>query len=443
MAAAGTGGDASQPSPPPPQPPAFATPDFRATRTIDFSETLGTYAKTDEARQLLLDATTARVALLSRFPAAQLSQQQSSRHCAGCFACLHRGASTTTANDSIPMTEIQRGDDQRAPGAAAAAFEQYVGIVRGFVDTGAVLRTAAEYTWSNPVGAKPPLTTLQDAQFELVCVLYNYAVSLMWHAAKVWAVDADAERQGEARRLLLQAAGIFEHILTAQCTQLSTDARVIRSLADGFFKALRLQCRAQALETLLPAVIASEDRKDLPILLAEITSLYDDADYAVQYLTGDGHSKNSAPVTPWQRYVTFKQQFYQAYAHAAASVWYLASSNGGMAVKVAEQAVTLAGRCKAPKSIAAGQAAVSQLKSYCAHRLDRAKYENDTTHFQQVPHELPPLPTVQEPYAGTNPLAFELPPLNAQWQSAQCLFEKPPAAAMPGAGEDGSSAPST
>ncbi|KAL5104686.1 BRO1 domain-containing protein BROX [Taenia crassiceps] len=227
------------------------------------------------------------------------------------------------------------------------------------------LRRLVLFTWTNSLDIKhkAPIT-LRDANFELICILFNLALWFSKHAAKIASnSNIEMEQAVEVYKSLRNAAGLFEYIKKDLLGNMKvTIARAMELKHD-------------------PGIIAP--------LACETATLYEKCRLGLQNIP-------EALVSKWRAYCIFKTACFRAYAHCFYSESELKADRCSMAIASAQEALKYCTQAQnAAKVYRSGSGAefcfIRRLQPYAQRTLTKAQTENAMIYHQKALAAMPQL----------------------------------------------------
>lgn len=215
--------------------------------------------------------------------------------------------------------------------------KQYVSLLMGFVnppensqDTENQLRNHFSFKWSNSVNLKhtPPIVD-SDVLFEVCSMVFNVALWLSKHAAKVAAQDEISQSDAlEVHSSLRQAAGIFQFLRDQAVPNLLRQPKVGQDLHNDILDAYLEQSKAEAQEITVARAIEQKHQPSLIAGLARLTaSIYEKAGLALRLCDPKVMGK-------WTKYLEFKRHCYEACAYVYFSESLLKEEKVGAGIAV-------------------------------------------------------------------------------------------------------------
>eukprot|EP00053_Salpingoeca_punica_P018557 m.182404 g.182404 ORF g.182404 m.182404 type:complete len:468 (+) comp17459_c2_seq5:319-1722(+) len=418
---------------------------LKGTSAINFAQgRLACGADNREAKELLRTLTAARTALL-RATGAHGETPDSIKKCLDDYLSLLRGlveykpqGDAAPAAATAPAAAGAAGTTppaaSAAAGAAATPAQQAVGSANVPGTTGAVpksdrLRVAVIYRWRDDTSGK--ILSFPDAQFEIGSVLFNVALAFMNRATSLAMGTADEDVAKDIYLSLRRAAGLFEAVLASEKLvpfAPSTDL-------DGCtLRGLRLEALAEAQEVTLERARQKQHKPELIAGIALDTSMKFEA--AVHELEG----VSAITAFPLRNYLTFKAQFYKAYANCYKGQAMFNEEKCGLACKYYEQAAAALQQARKASeryasSTTSGFTYRTQIPNLPEHIIfvtlektlkashDKANTENGLIYHERVPAEPQEVGTPQE-LVKADP--YVLPPISEQWLTAKFLPQNIP-----------------
>ncbi|KAG5441670.1 BRO1 domain-containing protein brox [Clonorchis sinensis] len=228
--------------------------------------------------------------------------------------------------------------------------QQYISLLMGFVEApsnqpsndssneppseGPVasnkLRNMVMFKWSNsaePKNASPIMEP--DALFEVCSMLYNVALWLTKHAAKLSAKDeVSTDEAKEVHTSLRHAAGLIQLIRDKYVSKLNSSPKPGDDLCADVMEAYIHQSVAEAQEvTLARAIELKHDPSLIAGLAKETSNMYQKAALSLKLL-------DAKVVGKWLKYLEFKKHCYEtcAYVYFAEQQLKIEKAGAGLAI---------------------------------------------------------------------------------------------------------------
>lgn len=394
-------------------------PPLKQTAQVDVAGLLFAGTKSAEAHAACKALTEARIRLLNALSQREMAVDQF-EGLLNNYVSLLRGLIDSPGAEAVAAvaTETAAG----APPAEAA------GLLAD-ADTGAQpakdaspLRYVINFTWSNTLGTAP-LSTVRDAQFELVSVLQDasiwYAKKAQMTLSKEQFAESDAK---EAFLYLRTAAGILKMVSATQLRRLSGPEKP-SDANPATMQAYILQCMAEAQEI---SIVRAIELKHKPLLIAGIArdtfEKFGDSAAAIRQLVGD------KKVGKWQRYLLYKSKILEAAAYGYYGIHLFDQEQCGNAIAVLRAAQTHMAKAlelahgylkcepKTPRPNEARQLPMAEsLEKRIKAALEKAVRENGFIYHHKIPDILPAL---CESKSVVSEKPYELPPMSAIWTTA-------------------------
>ncbi|CAF0849713.1 unnamed protein product [Didymodactylos carnosus] len=305
-------------------------------------------------------------------------------------------------------------------------FDQYISLILGFIispdgsSDDSKLRYTTKFYYSDSLTGTEIITDVQDAQYELCCMMINMALWYQKHAAFIAAKstlpnDKDAL---DIHKSLRMSAGIFKHVLDVELRKL-TNVKLppCSDLNEKILGAYSYQSLAEFHEvTVARAMNLKQDNALISSIANQISQYFD---IGGQQLT----TFDDKITGKWRMYFQLKAKFYLAEARAYQALSLLDKNDGGAALKAVEEAFKVQQQANAfceeyAKKSALGTQAIPkrhpfflQLDSMIRRIQSTTEFENTLIHHKKIADECPPL----EP--GTHgilpPEEYVIPKLNS------------------------------
>ncbi|KAL5970411.1 hypothetical protein TSMEX_001864 [Taenia solium] len=254
------------------------------------------------------------------------------------------------------------------------------------------LRRLVLFTWTNSLDIKhkAPITR-RDANFELICILFNLALWFSKHAAKIASnSNIEMEQAVEVYKSLRNAAGLFEHIKKELLGQMRGKVESGSDLDPCVLEVYILQSLAEAQEvTIARAMELKHDPGIIAPLACETATLYEKCRLGLQNIP-------EALVAKWRAYCIFKTACFRAYAHCFYSESELKADRCSMAIASAQEALKYCTQAQnAAKVYRSGSGAefcfIRRLQPYAQRTLTKAQTENAMIYHQKALATMPQL----------------------------------------------------
>ncbi|TGZ63799.1 hypothetical protein CRM22_006694 [Opisthorchis felineus] len=219
--------------------------------------------------------------------------------------------------------------------------QQYISLLMGFIEPPSneesedpvasnKLRSMVMFKWSNsaePKNASPIMEP--DALFEVCSMLYNVALWLTKHAAKLSAKDeVSTDEAKEVHTSLRHAAGLIQLIRDKYVSKLNSSPKPGDDLCADVMEAYIHQSVAEAQEvTLARAIELKHDPSLIAGLAKETSNIYQKAALSLKLL-------DAKVVGKWLKYLEFKKHCYEtcAYVYFAEQQLKIEKAGSGLAV---------------------------------------------------------------------------------------------------------------
>ncbi|KAH9418590.1 hypothetical protein DERP_003915 [Dermatophagoides pteronyssinus] len=286
------------------------------------------------------------------------------------------------------------------------------------------LRNLILFKWTNSVIGTTE--KYNDSVFELISILYEYALWLMKHSTWIAAQDKiDMDSAKQVHNSLKRAAGIFNFIQTHWVGQMSEKIVPGSDLDINVINAYQLTCQAEAQEVTIARAIELKHNSSLISSLAHHTLvMFTKASTLIKSLKNKMFNK-------WLAYLELKAAVYESYAYCYLGESLLEQEKCGDAIRSLDESEKHFQRAK--KLCREYSSIKEQVKNGLNAKIDEHLFfrnlrplverikekclrENGFIFHQKVPIDCPPLES-KATHGLVAPEEFTLPPLNELWNS--------------------------
>lgn len=311
-------------------------------------------------------------------------------------------------------------------------FDTYISLLLGFLNDqsgktfgDSKLRYTIKPKWTQSLGSQYTFDE-QDATFEMISMIVNYALWLTKHAAYVAAISAEpSEKEAkEVHKCLKMAAGKFKFVQENLVHKLiksdKNKPEAFYDTEDLILSTYINQCKAEAQEITIARAIELKHQPSLICSIADSTSVLFQA--AADSLS----SLDKNVIEKWKRYLGLKARFYKSQAFCYFGEQLLAEDKCGEAIKVLEQSLKYYEETEAlcheyASTKGPGTQAVPEkhqffknLGTIIKRTAEKCQRENGMIYHQKVPLETPVL-DVKAIHGLADPEEYAYPEKHSLW----------------------------